>query len=138
MAALVPSVIGSVSYIDVGAGFNLYSPQLLLYNARAVYNEISNVLNTPIGSEPWEPTFGCDWELELFDNPTDVSGWKIANSITTAIRKWILWITIGRVRVQAQYDQGLYAVSMPYIIPALNLNGRYTASLGIASPSSNT
>jgi hypothetical protein len=132
-------IINTVSYIDVNAVFNLRSQKILLINKYAVENEINNILQTPIGSEPWEPQFGCNWELELFDNPTDVSGWRIANSITSAIRKWMsTTIIIGRTAVLPQYYQGFYSVDMPYIIPVLNLNGRYSASLGIPSPGSNT
>lgn len=132
---LLLNVNPKLSFLDVSGGYNYYTQIILAQGIGAVHNHINNVILTPIGSDIFEPQFGCNIELELFSNPTDVSGWRIANSIITAIRRWLTYMDIGQVSVYPDYDVGAYEVDMPYTIPIANLVGRYQASLGSASGS---
>lgn len=133
MAGLILNINPRLSFIDLQGSYNYYTMVILARGVDAVYNHINNVILTPIGSDIFEPRFGCDIELELFDNPTDINGWKIRNSIISAIRRWLTYMVIGQVQVRPNYDIGAYEVDMPYTIPIANLVGHYQSSLGKSS-----
>lgn len=62
---------------------------LVEYDANAVAGQIEMVIGTLIGTEEFEPTFGCDVLRRLFDNLTQANMSAMELEILDALRKWL-------------------------------------------------
>jgi len=55
------------------------------------------VLNTPLGSDPCRPLFGCDWAKQVDGNVITAAA-KIKNEIIDALTIWVPEVTVSNVK----------------------------------------
>lgn len=118
-------------YIDLNGGLattNIAQP--LLYNVSAVDDEIDNVLLTPIGSEPKEPTFGSRIPSLRFE-PFDIGTVReIKVEAQSALRQWLgSRLQTFFVSVTADYSNSAYVIRVDYTVKYGTQPGSYTRTL---------
>lgn len=70
-------------------GLGAVTHEIVEYDSLAVAGQIEMVIGTPIGSEEFEPTFGCDVVSRLFDSITQANLNSMELEILDALRKWL-------------------------------------------------
>ena len=119
-------------YSDVLTGFGLdTNAPVLAFDVAAIENNISNILNTFVGTYPWARAAGANILPLVFDQITEDLATKVRMFLLQALAKYE-----PRIRLYPQYTQvkvnhlgdGLDIV-LPYTIPALSYNGVWGAAL---------
>ena len=114
-------------YTDIDYKLNTVNKDLrLATDIEAINNSIRNILNTPKGSVPGNPTFGSDLEGVLFEVIDDITFSLIQNIIIDELEKWEERITIKEVNLNSIIDDGQISVNIIYIV---NYNNGYSILL---------
>lgn len=113
-------------YTDIDYKLNTVNKDLrLATDIEAINNSIRNILNTPKGSVPGNPTFGSDLEGVLFEVIDDITFSLIQNIIIDELEKWEERITIQEVNLNSIIDDGQISVNIIYIV---NYNNEIVSS----------
>jgi uncharacterized protein len=113
-------------YADIDYKLNTVNKDLrLATDIEAINNSIRNILNTPKGSVPGNPTFGSDLEGVLFEVIDDITFSLIQNIIIDELEKWEERITIQEVNLNSIIDDGQISVNIIYIV---NYNNEIVSS----------
>lgn len=113
-------------YTDIDYKLNTVNKDLrLATDIEAINNSIRNILNTPKGSVPGNPTFGSDLEGVLFEVIDDITFSLIQNIIIDELEKWEERITIKEVNLNSIIDDGQISVNIIYIV---NYNNEIVSS----------
>ena len=84
--------------------------------ARAVKNCMLGIILTKRGSRPFDPNFGSDLGLQLFENMTPLTADTIEKNITTAIRNYEPRVYNLIVEVDPMYDSNSVVVTIRFSI----------------------
>ena len=113
-------------YTDIDYKLNTVNKDLrLATDIEAINNSIRNILNTPKGSVPGNPTFGSDLEGVLFEVIDDITFSLIQNIIIDELETWEERITIQEVNLNSIIDDGQISVNIIYIV---NYNNEIVSS----------
>lgn len=113
-------------YTDIDYKLNTVNKDLrLATDIEAINNSIRNILNTPKGSVPGNPTFGSDLEGVLFEVIDDITFSLIQNIIIDELEKWEERITIQEVNLNSIIDDGQISVNIIYTV---NYNNEIVSS----------
>lgn len=113
-------------YTDIDYKLNTVNKDLrLATDIEAINNSIRNILNTPKGTVPGNPTFGSDLEGVLFEVIDDITFSLIQNIIIDELEKWEERITIQEVNLNSIIDDGQISVNIIYIV---NYNNEIVSS----------
>lgn len=84
--------------------------------ARAVKNSMLGIIMTKRGSRPFDPAFGSDLALMLFENMTPLTADTIQKNITSAIRNYEPRVYSLLVEVTPLYDNNSIIVTIRFSI----------------------
>jgi phage baseplate assembly protein W len=87
-------------YSDINTNYMQNSSVLILSGKSAIDNKISNILTTPLGSDPFEPLFGSLLPFRLHDHINSVTAELIKQDSIDALDRW-MFNTITVYRNQA-------------------------------------
>lgn len=81
----------SYYYSDASPNFkdNAISDGLIQYDSDAVAGQIEIVIGTPVGSEPFEPTFGSNALDFVFENANQAQKSALELEILNSLREWL-------------------------------------------------
>lgn len=100
---------------------------LVEYDGNAVAGQIEMVIGTPLGSEEYEPTFGCNALKHLFDN-NSLSSLEL--EILSALTTWLDdRLDFFSVKVSKEKNTGNVFVMVPFRIKATGSNLTYVGNL---------
>ena len=99
--ASVMSVVNTLQYQDVNSLYEQNNQPLQVFNLDAINTQIINILTTPLGERPFEPTFGSILPTLLYEPITDSTGWSIETEIFDALEKWQPRIKINHNQTRA-------------------------------------
>jgi len=120
----------AVVYSDVNPNYGVSSTQLILVNEEAVNAELENCLGISVGEHWWEPTFGSDLRLYLFEQVDDITAALIWMEVLDRIPLWMPHITLLKgTGVYADYDEQLFRVEINYAIRANGVRGTFVAEM---------
>jgi len=104
-------------YTDIDYKLNTTNKDLrLAKDVEAINNSIRNILNTPKGTIPGNPSFGSELESVLFEVIDDITFSLIKSIIIDELEKWEERITIKDVVFNSLIDDGQIIVNIIYII----------------------
>ena len=113
-------------YTDIDYKLNTVNKDLrLATDIEAINNSIRNILNTPKGTVPGNPTFGSDLEGVLFEVIDDITFSLIQNIIIDELETWEERITIQEVNLNSIIDDGQISVNIIYTV---NYNNEIVSS----------
>lgn len=84
------------------------------------------VLNTPIGSDPLRPLFGCDWAKQI-DGNSITSAANIKKEIIDAITIWVPQVTLGKITYMIAAGQ--VAITIPITVAGSSSTLQLTAAV---------
>lgn len=109
----------SFYYSDANASVkqSAINSELLLYDGDDVGGQIELVISTPIGTEEYEPTFGCDATLSIFDNMNQTNINILELTILQSLKKWLSsrlnFLSVTTFKIP---DKGDLIASVTYIV----------------------
>lgn len=113
-------------YTDIDYKLNTVNKDLrLATDIEAINNSIRNILNTPKGTVPGNPSFGSDLEGVLFEVIDDITFSLIQNIIIDELETWEERITIQEVNLNSIIDDGQISVNIIYTV---NYNNEIVSS----------
>jgi len=91
---------------------------LLIEDIAAIYQSITDILNTTPGERIFNPEFGLDLAAWLFDLMNEANAFSILSEITGAINRWEPRVTVdfGRSTVTPDYDHNMYNIIIYFSI----------------------
>ncbi len=105
---------------DVNALYRV-SGNILVDNEAAIQLQILNILGTPIGTEDFEPLYGSNLPLRLFEPITDTMAFLISNDTIDALRSWMfdrIRLIYPGTEVVPYKEEDCYIVNIKYEIIA--------------------
>ena len=78
-----------VFYKDLNINFTPGVNDLVVYNDRAIWHKIFNVLGILVGEEHFEPSWGSDLPLRLFEPVTDRTAYLVYSDSLIAIDRFM-------------------------------------------------
>lgn len=104
-------------YIDIDYRLNTINEDLkLAYESEAINNSIRNILTTPKGTVPGNPTFGADLEVVLFEIIDDITLSFIEDIIQNELAKQEPRIIVRNINFKVDYNFGQIQVTILYEI----------------------
>jgi phage baseplate assembly protein W len=105
---------------DISAFFGIAANPPIAYDQIVGGGEIFNVDSTLVGDECFEPTYGCDLPLRVFEPATPILIEYCRNDVFVASRDWVVHATVNANQTFAYADKGnrLVGVQISY-----NFNG---------------
>jgi phage baseplate assembly protein W len=85
----------------------------------AVENSLNNIVATLKGTRRMLPEFAQDTYGLLFEPMDDITARQIAEQILEGISSWDDRVTVSRVDITPDYDNGMYRLRMSFGIKAL-------------------
>lgn len=113
-------------YKDLNTGYALDTKGLQLTGNDAVINGLINLINTPIGSVYFAPTYGSTAANMLFDNLSNRS-FKSLTTLSREIAKWCPAITLNI----AQSSIETLTPSTVYMKLVISISGATPQTLGL-------
>ena len=89
---------------DVSAFYGLSGNPIMAYDSDVAGGEIYNVMSTLEGDECFEPTYGCDLPLRLFEPMTPSVLSKCQNDVFQAGRDWVVHAAVSERQTVAYAD----------------------------------
>lgn len=120
-----------IVWVDVNSNFGEDVDPELVIDVAAINNSLFNLFSCPIGSRPFERSYGSNLLNMLFD-PTDwVSIDGIEANLFQSIRTWEPRIVLDRSRssVAESKDGAGFDITIAYTILRTKLNGNYTFTI---------
>ena len=116
---------------DINANVGLNGLPFLLTNDQALQGAIYNILKCPIGTRPWNPTFGSIIPDLLWENVSYRVAQQIRIAGITAIRKWEKRVQVvpSKCVVQLLPSMTGYDCQWEYIILATGTVGNLSFGL---------
>ena len=119
-----PSAIDTFEfyYSDINSGIETNNLPFLLYDNAAIFVQIGNVLETAIGSDPFEPEFGSELPLLINEQMSSKTAWRLETATFRALNRWMadrLTVLTAQARFTPMVDEqggGYYDVYIPCII----------------------
>lgn len=103
---------------------------LVEFDSNAIAGQIEMVIGTMIGSEEFEPSFGCDVLKRLFDNLTQSTLSAMELEILDALRKWLAGrLDFMSVTCNKNANNGEVYVMIPYRIRLSGDQKNYVGNL---------
>ncbi len=123
---ILPTNIHSriVIYNDINLNFTIDNDPFIVNNVLAINKKIINLLQTTIGSRPWEPTFGSRVPDLLFDPVDDITAWELETAIFDAIQTWLgteIQLDLTNTLIIPDKDNGEFLARIAYIIKKNNV-----------------
>ena len=118
-------------FSDVNTFFGVNTDPVLVTNAAAIENNITNILNTVVGTYPWNRSVGANLLPLVFDPANATNAASIRLFLLQALTKYEPRATFHPMEtVVALLDTGDgYAIVIPYSLPSFNYVGSYSAVL---------
>jgi hypothetical protein len=118
----------AVRFRDLNPDYSLDVNPLIIEEKKAIEGQIRNVLSTIIGSEDFEPTYGCDLPLELYEPISPLTGFLLESDVIVALGTWMGGvISVGaNLTIVALEDEDGYTINIPYYIKSLQVNTSYS------------
>jgi len=69
------------------------------------------VLNTPLGSDPLRPMFGCDWAKQV-DGGSLIAAASIKQQIINALTIWVPEVTVGKITYTISAGKVVFNISL--------------------------
>src|SRR6266481_1627958 len=113
-----------VIYNDINLNFTIDNDPFIVNNVLAINKKIINLLQTTIGSRPWEPTFGSRVPDLLFDPVDDITAWELETAIFDAIQTWLgteIQLDLTNTLIIPDKDNGEFLARIAYIIKKNNV-----------------
>lgn len=86
-----------------------------------VKSNLKNLLLTQRGERIFEPTFGCDLPVVIFEPMTDNGLADITAVIQTAVQAWMPYLNINTVNVARDEDNNQIVVSVAFTLTSSNI-----------------
>lgn len=121
----------SFRYLDINTNYGENGQGLLLSEAKAINNQIFNLLTTYIGEADYEPTFGSLLPSRLFDLLPGTAT-LIETDLYLALNRWLgdrIQIDMNDVRAIPNVEARAYDVYLKYVLPARNVRVDYALRL---------
>lgn len=101
---------------DVSAFYGLTGGGVMVYGAGVIGGELFNVLSTLVGDEIFEPTYGCDLPLRVFEPITARVEMECLRDVYFASRNWVpeSGVSIPQSAVIGGPDNRLVGVEVAY------------------------
>jgi len=117
---------------DINTNFENSVPQTLVYAIEEINGLIINVLTTRIGEEWWEPLYGSNLPLRVFDPINDTTAWLLQHDIEDALATWVPLITVDRSssKIKPYPDLKLYDIQLAYVVPSMFVKTYYQFQVG--------
>ena len=80
----------------------------------AIFNSLSNIINTIQGSRRMIPEFAVDIYAMLFEPMDDTTSYEIGRRMLGAIEDWDDRIIVENINVHSNYDIGQYEITLQY------------------------
>jgi len=85
----------------------------------AVENSIQNILSTLKGERRMLPEFAANVYQMLFEPIDETTGYKLGSDILQAIEAWDNRVSVSNVKVNANYDQSQYDITIDFSVKDL-------------------
>ncbi len=79
----------NVFYVDVNSGYKQNLKGLVIYDDDVVSQQVANIFATPLGSDPFEPTFGSNVPYRLFEPINDMTAFLLYADCISALIQWM-------------------------------------------------
>lgn len=86
-----------------------------------VKSNLKNLLLTQRGERMFEPTFGCDLPVVIFEPITDNGLADITAIIQTAVQTWMPFLNINTVSITRDEDNNQISVSVSFTLTSSNI-----------------
>jgi phage baseplate assembly protein W len=112
----------TLTYVDVNASLSSTNPaKLLLTDVDAIEEQMLNVVLTPLSSDEFEPLYGTQVPLLLFDPVTNTTARALRSTIINGLKRWMgNRISDLSVFVVANDDLQSYTATFTYFVPGLS------------------
>jgi phage baseplate assembly protein W len=114
--SLVP-LSDSQRVTDVSAFYGITgNDAVMTYGSDAIGGEIFNVFSTLVGDEPFEPTYGCDLPLRVFEPNIPITQMLCRQDVYFAARNWVphAQVNDGQTQVVADASNRMVAVDVAF------------------------
>lgn len=121
-----------VYFKDINNDFRRTSSALIVKGRSAIDGQLSNLLATPIGSEPFEPTYGSDLPLRIFEPIDRISAATIEQDTIRAVHRWmssVITVSLANTFVIPLETEEGYRINLPYYYDHPGNMGMYEATL---------
>jgi phage baseplate assembly protein W len=110
---LVPTTL---PLTDISAFYSITGAPLMAYGADAIGGDIYNVLSTIVGDEVFEPTYGCDLPLRVFEPINARIELLCQQDVYFASRNWVpqAQVSTSQTTAYANADNRLVGVEVAY------------------------
>lgn len=108
---------GRFYYSDIPANFakSIVNNDIATsYDFKAIQESLTGIITTKKGAKPFNPLFGCDITVQLFENIGAASAFSIKYNIEEAVKTWEPRITLTEVIVTPVYEQNTYDIAIHY------------------------
>ena len=106
-----------VFFSDINTNFMVNSATLIVTGKSAHDNKISNILTTPLGSDPFEPLFGSLLPFRLHEPINSFTAELIRQDSIEAINKWMFGtvsIFLNQTNVYELSTEEGYSIFLPF------------------------
>lgn len=86
-----------------------------------VKTNLKNLLLTQRGERMFQPNFGCDLALVIFELQTDDGLADVTAIIQTAVQNWMPFVRVNGVLVKRDEDNNKIAVSVSFTLLSNNI-----------------
>ena len=86
-----------------------------------IKTNLRNLLMTQRGERMFQPNFGCDLPLVIFEPQTDDGLADITAIIQTAVQNWMPFVRVNGVLVKRSEDTNAIAVSISFTLLSNNI-----------------
>lgn len=86
-----------------------------------VKSNLKNLLLTQRGERVFEPSFGCDLPVVIFEPMTDNGLADITAVIQSAVQSWMPYLNINTVSITRQEDNNIISVNISFTLTSSNI-----------------
>ena len=121
----------TIYYLDMNTQYQIDGQDILLENVKAINNQIFNILTTVPGERIFEPEFGSDLPLLLFEPIDDITAWQMETAIYQALERWQprIQVIYNATSVVANPDLQSFDCTIAYQVRLKNITNIYRVRL---------
>jgi len=100
---------------DLSAFYSVSGKPPIAIDSDAIGGDLYNVLSTLVGDECFEPTYGCDLPLRVFEPATPAMEMTCLNDVYIASRDWVPQANVSLPQSAVYADEGNRVVGIQVV-----------------------
>lgn len=114
---------------DLSISYSENTEELSLTGIPVINSMIDNILTTIPGDRVYEPEFGSEFPLLLFEPCDEETAWRMETAVYDALKRWLPYITVilGKLNIQPVNDEAAFRCIIHYELKVGGIQGKYQA-----------